>query len=87
MSKITFAEAAWEDYLYWQIYNKKTLQKINGLLKEISRHPFEGTGKPEPLKGSKDKWSRRINGADRLVYSVHNDMIIVIQCKGHYDDH
>lgn len=87
VSKITFAESAWEDYIYWQTYDKKVLKKINALLKEISRTPFEGTGKPEPLKGDTENWSRRINGVDRLVYAVKEDMIIVKQCKGHYDDH
>ncbi len=87
MSKITFAEDAWEDYLYWQLQDKKTLRKINSLLKEIQRTPFEGTGKPEPLKGNLSGiWSRRINEKDRLVYKFENDVIIVEQCKGHYDD-
>ncbi len=87
MSKITFAEDAWEEYLYWQMQDKKTLRKINGLLKEIQRTPFDGTGKPEPLKGEhRGKWSRRINEKDRLVYEIEDDIIIVVQCKGHYDD-
>lgn len=85
MSKITFAEDAWEEYLYWQLQDKKTLRKINGLLKEIQRTPFEGSGKPEPLKGDlTGVWSRRINSKDRLVYRYENDVVIVEQCKGHY---
>lgn len=87
MSKITFAEDAWEEYLYWQTQDKKTLKKINLLLKEIQRTPFEGTGKPEQLKGDlSGVWSRRINDKDRLVYRIENDIVIVEQCKGHYDD-
>ena len=85
MSKITFAENAWKQYLYWQSQDKKTLKKINALLKDIQRSPFEGEGKPEPLKGS-DLWSRRINDKDRLVYAISDGMITVFQCKGHYDD-
>lgn len=86
MSDITFAEDAWEEYLYWQARDKRTLKKINSLLKEIQRHPFEGEGKPEPLRGEKDVWSRRINERDRLVYQVSGDMIYVRQCRGHYSD-
>lgn len=87
MSKITFAEDAWEEYLYWQTQDRKTLKKINSLLKEIQRTPFEGAGKPEPLKGDlSGVWSRRINDKDRLVYRFENDIVIVEQCKGHYND-
>lgn len=87
MSNISFADDAWSEYLYWQTQDKKTLKKINSLLKDIQRSPFEGAGKPEPLKNDKSgMWSRRINEKDRLVYSVSNDYIIVYQCKGHYDD-
>ena len=87
MSKIVFAEDAWEDYVYWQTQDKKTLKKINTLLKAIQRTPFLGEGKPEPLTGmGSNCWSRRINDKDRLVYSVVNDHIFVMQCKGHYDD-
>lgn len=87
MSKITFAEDAWKEYLYWQTQDRKTLKKINSLLKEIQRTPFEGAGKPEPLKGDlSGVWSRRINDKDRLVYRFENDIVIVEQCKGHYDD-
>lgn len=87
MNKITFAEDAWEEYLYWQSQDKKTLKKINNLLKSIQREPFAGEGKPEPLRDSLDgEWSRRINEKDRLVYTVNNESIVVIQCKGHYND-
>ncbi len=87
MTKITFAENAWEEYLAWQLLDKKILKKINDLLKDIQRQPFTGLGKPEPLKGEdSDKWSRRINDKDRLVYMLAQDTIVVLQCKGHYND-
>jgi len=87
LSKITFSEDAWDEYLYWQMQDKKTLRKINELLKEIQRTPFSGKGEPEGLRGNlSGKWSRRINQKDRLVYEITNDMIIIIQCKGHYND-
>ena len=85
MSKITFAEDAWNEYLYWQLHDKKTLKKINSLLKSIQREPFTGEGKPEHLRNTVN-WSRRINEKDRLVYEISDRMIIVKQCKGHYDD-
>lgn len=78
---------AWEDYLYWQAHDKSILRKINQLLKEISRSPFEGTGKPEALKGSLSGfWSRRIDKEHRLVYAVEENRIIVFSCRGHYDN-
>ncbi len=87
MSNIQFVEDAWEDYQYWITHDKKTLKRINDLLKEIQRTPFEGSGKPEPLKGDlSGMWSRRINEKDRLVYRYEDNMVIVMQCKGHYDD-
>ena len=85
MSSFHFTEDGMEDYLYWQAHDKQVLKKINSLLKSVSRTPFSGEGKPEPLK-FKGKWSRRINETDRLVYSYENDTIIIYQCKGHYDD-
>jgi toxin YoeB len=87
MSKITFTEPAWEENLSWQSEDKKTWKSINELIKAIQRNPFRGIGKPEPLKGElTGKWSRRINKKDRLLYEVTNDMIVIIQCKGHYAD-
>ena len=87
MSKISFSESAWEEYLYWQIQDKKTLKKINELLKEIQRTPFTGKGETEGLRGDLcGKWSRRINLKDRLVYEVSDETITVLQCKGHYSD-
>lgn len=87
MSRLSFSEDAWNEYLYWQTQDKKTLKKINKLLKELQRTPFKGDGKPEPLKNKNaDVWSRRINKKDRLVYLVYDDGVLIVQCKGHYDD-
>lgn len=78
---------AWEDYLYWQGQDKKTLKRINQLVKDIRRNPFEGLGKPEPLKGNLTGfWSRRIDEKHRLVYVVEDSTVLVISCRGHYDD-
>ncbi len=83
--KLIWLTHAWEDYLFWQQQDRKTLKKINNLLKEIQRTPFEGIGNPEPLKHSLSGWwSRRINLEDRLVYKVENDCIIILQCRKHY---
>ncbi len=87
MSNLTFTEKAFEEYLYWQKQDKKTLKRINALLKELTRCPFDGTGKPEPLKGNLNGyWSRRIDEVNRLVYRISNGQIEIYQCKGHYDD-
>ena len=87
MSRLIFSENGWEDYLYWQSQDKKTLDKINRLLKEVQRTPFKGEGKPKPLRKSiSNAWSRRINQKDRLVYEVCEKGILIKQCKGHYDD-
>lgn len=86
MSDFLFTEDGLEDYIWWQGQDRKTLKKINALLKAIGRDPFEGDGKPEPLKGEKGKWSRRINDKDRLVYQYENGTITIYQCRGHYED-
>ena len=86
MSSIAFSEAAFEDYLYWQNQDKKTLRKINKLLKGLQRDPFNGEGRPELLRGEAGVWSRRINEKDRLVYEISDAKITVLQCRGHYDD-
>lgn len=73
--------------MYWQTQDKKTLKRINALLKDIERGNFEGIGKPEPLRGNfAGLWSRRIDDVNRLVYSTGNGQIEIYQCKGHYDD-
>jgi toxin YoeB len=83
--KIIFIDTAWEDYLYWQGTDKSMLKKINALIKEVERMPFEGSGKPEPLKHNlAGWWSRRINLEHRLVYKVENDSIVILQCRYHY---
>jgi len=83
--KLIWAEQAWEDYLYWQSRDKKMLQKINRLLREIARIPFEGSGKPEPLRYElQGCWSRRIDREHRLVYEVYEDRIHVLACRYHY---
>lgn len=83
--KIVFAETAWEDYLYWQKTDKRILKRINSLIKEISRSPFDGIGDPEPLKHNwSGFWSRRINKEHRLVYAVENNSILIAQCRYHY---
>jgi toxin YoeB len=83
--KKLFSDDAWEDYLYWQSFDKGILKKINSLIKEIERTPFEGSGKPEQLKYNlAGWWSRRINLEHRLVYKIENDAIIISQCRFHY---
>jgi toxin YoeB len=82
-----WTDDAWKDYLYWQSQDKKTLKRINDILKDIDREPFSGIGKPEPLKGDKQGyWSRRIDEVNRIVYKVENNQITIVQCGGHYDD-
>lgn len=82
---LVWIEEGWEDYLHWQKTDKKTLKKINELIKVIQRTPFEGIGKPEALKENLSGWwSRRINLEDRLVYKVENDRVIILQCRKHY---
>ena len=83
---ITFSKNAWEDYITWQKEDKKILRKINELIKVIQRTPFEGIGKPEPLKYDLAAlWSRRIDRDHRLVYKVESGKLIIYGCKFHYD--
>ncbi len=82
---IKFSDQAWEDYLYWQGHDKTTLKRINTLLRDIQRSPFEGIGKPEPLKHNlAGFWSRRIDEEHRLVYAVQDNTVLVAQCRYHY---
>lgn len=83
--KLKWDEDAWSDYLYWQTQDKKTLKKINTLLNDIMRNPFEGIGKPEPLRHFKGYWSRRIDSANRVVYKVEDETIAIVAVRGHYD--
>ena len=86
MHKIWFDEA-WIDYIYWQTHDKKTLKRINHLIKDTERNPFEGIGKPEPLKGDLSSfWSRRIDDTNRFVYRINNDKLEILSCRGHYED-
>jgi toxin YoeB len=86
MNKV-WHDRAWDEYVEWQTEDKKTLKRINTILKDINRHPFTGIGKPEPLKGNKQGyWSRRIDEVNRIVYKVEQNQLIVVQCGMHYDD-
>ncbi|GAB1232697.1 Txe/YoeB family addiction module toxin [Ferrigenium sp. UT5] len=82
---IKFSDQAWDDYLFWQTKDRATLKRINTLLKDIQRSPFEGIGKPEPLKHNlAGFWSRRIDEEHRLVYAVQDETLLVAQCRYHY---
>lgn len=86
MSNLIFTENAWDDYLYWQTQDKKTLRRVNLLLKDIQRDYFSGIGKPEPLKNDlTGLWSRRIDECNRIVYRIVEDMVEIVQCRNHYD--
>lgn len=77
---------AWSDYCLWQQEDKATLKRINALIKDTLRDPFDGLGKPEPLKHDMSGfWSRRINETDRLVYCLKDNVVVIISCKGHYE--
>ncbi len=83
--KLVFAEQAWEDYLHWQRTDPKILKKVNELIQDTSRHPFEGIGKPEPLRHAlADYWSRRIAGEHRFVYRVSGNDLLIAQLRYHY---
>lgn len=86
MKKIWFDEA-WKDYIYWQTQDKRTLKRINMLIKDIERGNFDGIGKPEPLRGDMSGfWSRRIDDVNRLVYRISDNVMEIVSCKGHYED-
>ncbi|MEQ3346248.1 Txe/YoeB family addiction module toxin [Peptoniphilus senegalensis] len=83
--KILFHDKAFLEYLSWQNTDKKTLKRINELIKDIMRNPYEGIGKPEPLRYQlSGYWSRRINKEDRLIYKVEGELLIIISCSEHY---
>lgn len=83
-----WSEVAWADYVWWQAQDRKTLKRINQLIRDIDRDPFGGIGKPEPLSGNfAGLWSRRIDQANRLIYSVEGDTIMFHSAKDHYGDH
>ncbi len=78
---------AWEDYLYWQTRDKRTLKRINLILKDIDRNAYEGLGKPEVLSGNlAGYWSRRIDDKNRIVYKIENNQVLIAQCGSHYRD-
>ncbi|MTC22295.1 MULTISPECIES: Txe/YoeB family addiction module toxin [unclassified Providencia] len=82
---LTWTDQAWEDYLYWQSQDKKTLKRINKLIEDTERTPFSGIGKPEPLKENlAGFWSRRIDETNRLVYAIENTALVIIACRYHY---
>ncbi len=83
--KILFSETSWLHYLYWQENDPKRLARINDLIKDVQRSPFQGIGKPEPLKADlSGYWSRRIDREHRLVYKIQDDCILIAQCRYHY---
>lgn len=83
---LSWTDEAWTDYLTWQSTDKQTLKRINLLIKEVMRTPFEGVGKPEPLKHNLSGcWSRRIDKTNRLVYEVLDQQIMILSCRYHYD--
>lgn len=83
--QVGFTKRGWEHYTYWQETDRKLLKKVNALIKECSRTPYEGTGQPEPLKHELSGWwSRRIDREHRLVYRVEDDALLIAQCRNHY---
>jgi toxin YoeB len=83
--KLKWDEDAWKDYLYWQTQDRKTLKRVNTILTDIMRSPYEGIGKPEPLKYSNGYWSRRIDEKNRVVYKIEADSVVIAAVRGHYD--
>ena len=82
---LSWADHAWDDYLYWEQADRKILKRINSLIENIKRQPFDGIGNPEPLKHNwSGYWSRRISREHRLVYKVTDESIIIVQCRYHY---
>lgn len=85
--RLLWTAAAWEDYVYWQTQDRKTLKRINRLIEDTLRKPFSGLGKPEPLRENLSGfWSRRIDDTHRLVYIVESDAVVVIACRYHCDE-
>lgn len=83
--KLLWEERAWGDYLYWQMQDRKTLKRINDLLKDVQRNAYEGIGNPEPLRENLSGcWSRRIDETNRLVYRIEDGSLYILACRGHY---
>lgn len=84
--RLAWYEDAWDDYVWWQTQDKKTLKRINALIRDAQRSPYEGIGRPEPLKNNLSGWwSRRIDESNRLVYKVQDGLLIIAECRTHYD--
>ena len=84
---ITWSEDGWDEYLWWQTQDKKTVKRINGLIRDMQRTPFEGLGKPVPRKGAmRGWWSRRIDDENRIVYRVSSGALVIASCKTHYGE-
>ena len=82
---LSWTDESWEEYLHWQQYDKKIMKKINSLIKDIKREPYDGIGKPEPLKYElAGCWSRRITDEHRLVYEIRDSHMVIISCRYHY---
>ena len=85
--KLQWEDRTWEEYEYWLTQDKRTLKRINALIRDIMRSPFDGIGKPEPLKGNlSGLWSRRIDETNRIVYFAKDYIVFIISCKVHYDN-
>ncbi len=83
--QLCWTNDAWSDYVWWQSQDKKTLKRINMLITDVLRSPFQGIGKPEPLRGNlSGLWSRRIDSVNRLVYMPKEDSVVILSCKDHY---
>lgn len=85
-SRLMWTQSAWEDYLYWQSQDRKTLKRVNLLIQDAMRSPYSGIGKPEPLRENlAGFWSRRIDDTNRLVYTTDGDDLVIIACRYHYE--
>jgi toxin YoeB len=85
--KVLFTQQSWEDYLYWNTYDKSKVKRINQLIKEIQRHPYAGSGKPEALRNKLSGfWSRRIDLEHRLIYRIKDQYVEIIKCRSHYGE-
>ena len=85
MARVLWDDHAWDDYIYWQSQDKKTLKRVNALIKDIKRDPFNGIGKPEPLgENLSGWWSRRIDDSNRIVYKYEDDIVTIAACRNHY---
>lgn len=85
--RLLWEDRAWDDYLYWQTQDRRTLKRVNALIKDIQRNVYDGIGSPEPLKGNMSGWwSRRIDEVNRIVYYEQGGIVYIVACRGHYGD-